>query len=82
MLARTLADVGVRLRGYDGVWAAGVATAFRWIRCREAACRRWTTVGTGPGYTIRARDRGRRLALIVAAPGLEAARGVPTRPVR
>jgi subtilisin family serine protease len=75
--------VGGRLSGYDGVWAgARVGAAYRWIRCRAPACGGGTTVGTGSTYTIRARDRGHRLRLVVTAPGLETARSVATSRVR
>jgi subtilisin family serine protease len=75
--------VGSVLTGYSGVWAgAQLATRIRWTRCRDAACRFRTTVGNGPTYRVRMRDRRHRLRVVVTAANVATATSAPTGLVR
>jgi Subtilase family len=80
------AVVGARLIANRGSWSGGsLAFGYRWIRCRDVACRRGTAVGQGRTYRVRDADRGRRIRLTVTATnalGRASASSVPTRRVR
>jgi hypothetical protein len=66
-----VADVGQTLHGYSGVWTgAGLEIEYRWERCRSGRCE---PVATGGAFTVGRRDRGYRLRLVLAAPGIEPA---------
>jgi hypothetical protein len=53
------------------VWTgAGLEIAYGWERCRNERCE---PVTTGRAFTVRRQDRGYRLRLVLAAPGIEPA---------
>jgi subtilisin family serine protease len=78
--------VGARLTGGTGSWSGPpVAFRYRWVRCRDAGCRRGPTVGRARTYRVREADRGRRLVLSVTATnavGRATASSLPTSRVR
>jgi hypothetical protein len=78
--------VGARLTGGTGSWSGPpVAFRYRWVRCRDAGCRRGPTVGRARTYRVREADRGRRLVLSVTATnavGRTTASSLPTSRVR
>jgi thermitase len=75
--------VGSVLTGYSGVWAgARLDASIRWVRCRDAACSRVTTVGKGATYRVDVLDRRHRLRIVVTAASVATARSAPTGLVR